>query len=201
MLPSYTVPVPPAEGKTITVSPESPDLLSELVERFEDRAGSARLLAHVAIWRYSREVPVFEFYPEIWSSSENVRGTHLPASFSRMFSRYEYDAFNWQSSITTSYVKSTSAKASVIDRAVRSFSALLAVDSVFQEQTEAGVMFWVFTNNQVYDDSLMNNLLDIEEELLDAFPDLLLSFRYVPLVLCPDRRDVVGTSVSLVYER
>jgi len=85
--------------------------------------------------------------------------------------------------------------------AVELFEQIKAVSAIYQDEQENETILWVFTDNEKYDDELMDLLISQEEKLLDTFPESSILVRFVPSVLCQDHREVVGYSAQLILER
>lgn len=81
------------------------------------------------------------------------------------------------------------------------FTSIPEVDAIYQDEPEDETLFWVFINNEKYDDDLMELLISREEVLMDKHPESHIWVRYIPLVLCHDPREVVGNTARLVFAR
>jgi hypothetical protein len=62
-----------------------------------------------------------------------------------------------------------------------SFSSISDVEFIYLEKSKDGYVFQVFINRTVYDDALMDRLLDKELIVLKQFEPLTIDFRYLPL--------------------
>jgi hypothetical protein len=85
--------------------------------------------------------------------------------------------------------------------AVEKFSAIPEVEAIYRDRVNNRLSFWVFTNNDKYDDALMDILIAKEEEILDAYPQFVTSISFPPSVLCENHREVVGNTATAIFER
>ncbi len=81
------------------------------------------------------------------------------------------------------------------------FISIPEVAAIYQDELEDETLFWVFINNEKYDDELMELLISREEVLMDKHTEAHIWVRYVPLVLCHDPREVVGNTARLIFAR
>lgn len=81
------------------------------------------------------------------------------------------------------------------------FISIPEVAAIYQDELEGETLFWVFINNEKYDDDLMGLLISREEVLMDRHPESHIWVRYIPLVLCHDPKEVVGNTARLVFAR
>ncbi len=81
------------------------------------------------------------------------------------------------------------------------FTSIPEVEAIYQDKLEGETLFWVFINNEKYDDDLMELLISREEVLMDKHPVSHIWVRYIPLVLCYDPKEVVGNTARLVFTR
>ncbi len=90
----------------------------------------------------------------------------------------------------------------LLEQAVRElFSSIPQVVRIYQDEQGDEILFWIFTNNEKYDDELMELLISREEALMDTHPQADIWIRYIPLVLCDNPREVVGDTARLIFER
>lgn len=81
------------------------------------------------------------------------------------------------------------------------FAQIKQVEAIYKCETEGEIRYWVFTNNQKYDDAVMDTLLDQEVAILVKYPTKNIRFSYVPLVLCSDPYDVVDSGAVSILQR
>ena len=89
----------------------------------------------------------------------------------------------------------------ISNRVAKSFSEIPEVSVIYQDISGNELTYWVFINNEKYDDQLMDKLIDIELEILDSYSQPSILFRYVPLVLCDDPHQVAGGTAQLIFQR
>lgn len=85
--------------------------------------------------------------------------------------------------------------------AVELFSSTQEVDAIYHDALDSEIVFWVFVDNEEYDDKLMDLLISYEEKLLDTFPETPIMVRFVPSILCDSYEEVVGNSAQLIFKR
>lgn len=81
------------------------------------------------------------------------------------------------------------------------FAQLHEVSLIYQEDNEQEVTFYIFTNNDKYDDGLLDQLLEHEVRIIGSYPKISVSFRYIALVLCDSPHDVVAATAKMIYKR
>ena len=81
------------------------------------------------------------------------------------------------------------------------FSLIPEVKYVYRENDGDIARYFVFTSNDVYDDALMERLLNREIGIIHATPDLLADFQYIPHGLYSIAADAVSSAAEIIFER
>jgi hypothetical protein len=83
---------------------------------------------------------------------------------------------------------------------VAKYAPVQEVSAIYTDRYLDERLVFVLLSNEQYDDTLMDRLLDKQFEIEDVYPDLVLSFRYIPL-LGQAKRSLVGKQSKLIFER
>ena len=83
----------------------------------------------------------------------------------------------------------------VLQRVAQDFSALPEVISVKCLLEFDRVRFFVYTNEEIYSDTLLDHLIGVEMQLRDAYPQVRQSFEFVPVQL----GDLEETKLNLAH--
>ena len=83
---------------------------------------------------------------------------------------------------------------------IENFKSMPEVQFIYQDIADNNLTFWIFTNEQHYDDALMDRLIVQEQEILDLYPGTPLMFEYIPWIFCPNPADVIGNTAKQIYQ-
>jgi len=83
---------------------------------------------------------------------------------------------------------------------VAKYAPMPEVSAIYTDRYLDERLVFVLLSNEQYDEPLMDRLLDKQFEIEDVHPDLVLSFRYIPL-LGQAKESLVGKQSKLIFER
>lgn len=86
---------------------------------------------------------------------------------------------------------------SVVER----FKQIDEIEAIYQKVNEHGIWIIVFTNNNHYDDRLMDQLIKTECQLMDLYPNVKQSYRYVASVLVDSHSTFVSPDMETIFKR
>ena len=101
--------------------------------------------------------------------------------------------------VTTSSIKQQ--VDAISDEVVKRYAAIPEVQQIYLEVADNALVYWIFTNEAVYDDALMDRLIDQEIAIMKTFPRTLFDFHYIPLLSCPEPRDCISWLSQPIYKR
>jgi len=83
----------------------------------------------------------------------------------------------------------------MIQTVVNGFRWIPQVGAIYCSELQ----FWVFTTNDIYDDALMDKLIEAEEAVLEDYE--LLTFNYPPLVIVANPHEIMPDDAVLIFEK
>lgn len=83
---------------------------------------------------------------------------------------------------------------------VAKYAPVQEVSAIYTDRYLDERLVFVLLSNEQYDDTLMDRLLDKQFEIEDVHPNLVLSFRYMPL-LGQAKKSLVSKQSKLIFER
>ncbi|MBK8030903.1 MAG: hypothetical protein IPK17_15700 [Chloroflexi bacterium] len=119
---------------------------------------------------------------------------HLPNVLGSQITGLTYTAFYRDAVLPYSLENLTRA-------AIEQFSSNPKVAAIYAAIDNSSVQFYVFTSNEVYDDELLDSLIEIESRLMDMFPNIDQSFRFVASILVTAHREVTGNDAFMLFQR
>jgi hypothetical protein len=87
----------------------------------------------------------------------------------------------------------------ISDAVINAYANIPQVEAIYLRQSDSTFRIWVFTDEQEYDNKLVEQLADRESNLLEMFDDEDILIRHVPTVLYPNHKDLVGSSTDPIY--
>ena len=124
-----------------------------------------------------------------------VSGVELLANFLQARNAMMHECIGFESALRQVDVETT-----VEAEIVAKYAPVQEVSAIYTDRYLDERLVFVLLSNEQYDDTLMDRLLDKQFEIEDVHPDLVLSFRYVPL-LGQAKESLVGKQSKLIFER
>ena len=124
-----------------------------------------------------------------------VSGVELLANFLQARNAMMHECIGSESALRQVDVETT-----VEAEIVAKYAPVQEVSAIYTDRYLDERLVFVLLSNEQYDDTLMDRLLDKQFEIEDVHPDLVLSFRYVPL-LGQAKESLVGKQSKLIFER
>ena len=89
----------------------------------------------------------------------------------------------------------------IADRVTALFTQESAVNKIYWHNSAQKLSFWIFTDNETYDDALMRRLLKSKYHIEDTSDTFDFEFEFIPCALIDEPSDVVPEKAQLLYTR